>query len=158
MRKLDARRQRVADYINLVAVPFGGDDCLTWPFSRCGKGYGRFKWDYKEHVASRYICEIVHGPPPSERHEAAHSCGKGHEGCVNPRHLRWASHRENMAEARTVHRSMDAFVGRKKLTAMQVRQIREMGGALSHRQIASRFGIAHRSVQRVLDRTHWAQI
>jgi HNH endonuclease len=44
------------------------------------------------------MCELAYGPAPSPRHQVAHSCGKGHEGCVNPRHLRWATPKENSAD------------------------------------------------------------
>jgi hypothetical protein len=48
--------------------------------------------------AHRVMCEIAHGPKPAPGFVAAHTCGKGREGCVNPRHLRWASQKENMAD------------------------------------------------------------
>jgi hypothetical protein len=56
-----------------------GAECLIYPFSRNGGGYG----------ASREMCRLAHGEPPTSEHQAAHSCGRGHEGCVNPMHLSW---------------------------------------------------------------------
>jgi hypothetical protein len=41
------------------------------------------------------MCELVHGPSPSKKHQAAHNCGNGHLGCVNPSHLCWKTPREN---------------------------------------------------------------
>ena len=38
---------------------------------------------------------LAHGEPPTPSYEAAHTCGKGHLGCTNPRHLRWATRSEN---------------------------------------------------------------
>ena len=77
----------------------GGDECLVWPYGKTGSGYGASWKDGKVVLAHRMMCEAVHGAPPTPDHQAAHSCGKGHEGCVNPRHLRWATRRENHADA-----------------------------------------------------------
>ena len=51
--------------------------------------------------AHRFMCEQVNGPPPTPKHIAVHSCGKGREGCVNPRHLRWATCAQNEADKLT---------------------------------------------------------
>jgi hypothetical protein len=75
-----------------------GDDCLIWPFSRDAHGYGQLASDRTVRRAHRVMCEIAHGPKPAPGFVAAHTCGKGREGCVNPRHLRWASQKENMAD------------------------------------------------------------
>ena len=67
------------------------DACLTWPFHRSKNGHAFIKGG----SAARRMCVVAHGEPPTQEHEAAHSCGKGHEGCVNPNHLRWATRQEN---------------------------------------------------------------
>lgn len=33
------------------------------------------------------MCELVYGKPPMPKHQAAHNCGKGNLGCINPKHL-----------------------------------------------------------------------
>jgi hypothetical protein len=66
------------------------------------------------------MCELVNGPPPLGA-LAAHSCGRGHDGCVDPRHLRWATY---------------------KLTAEQVAEIRSLRGKKTQRQIAEEYGIS----------------
>lgn len=77
---------------------FDGGECLRWPFHRDQSGYGRVRVMGKSMAASRFMCELVRGAPPSPEHQAAHSCGNGHLGCVNPRHLRWATPKENMED------------------------------------------------------------
>lgn len=88
-------------------VDFSGSECLTWPFYRKNNGYGEATLDGKKSVASRVMCILAHGEPPTPKHEAAHSCGKGHEGCVNPNHLRWATASENQLE-REAHGTSNA--------------------------------------------------
>src|SRR5260221_680223 len=73
---------------------YSGDECLTWPFARYPDGRANMNGGYP----TRAMCELAYGPAPSPKHEAAHSCGKGHEACVNPRHLRWATPKENAAD------------------------------------------------------------
>ncbi len=85
-------------FISETVLPFRGDDCLIWPFARKETGYAVARIDGKSTRVHRYACEIIHGERPSPRHEVAHSCGNGHIGCVNPHHLRWATHRDNLAE------------------------------------------------------------
>jgi len=89
----DARR-----YFEEVILNYDGDECLPWPFSTADCGYGRIRIGGRKQVVSRAVCERVNGPPPTPAHEAAHSCGKGHEGCCTKRHLRWATRTENQAE------------------------------------------------------------
>lgn len=81
----------------LVAnVNFSDDGCLMWPYGRGPNGrYGATRFEGKSQGAHRVMCILAHGVPPFEGAEAAHSCGNGFAGCVNPRHLRWATRREN---------------------------------------------------------------
>ena len=73
-------------------------DCIEWPYSRNAGGYGRLSIGGSMVHASREMCRTVYGEPPTPAHEAAHSCGNGHLGCVNPNHLRWATHKENSGD------------------------------------------------------------
>jgi hypothetical protein len=80
-------------------VGFSGTECLTWPFARDPGGYPcKHTFDGKPIRAHRVMCILVHGDPPFPKAEAAHSCGNGNLGCVNPNHLSWKTHAENMAD------------------------------------------------------------
>jgi hypothetical protein len=73
------------------------DDCIPWPFSRDDYGYGKMNRDGKSIGVHRYVCEKANGPRPAD-YDACHSCGNGHEGCVNPKHLRWGTRLDNVRD------------------------------------------------------------
>src|SRR5687768_6151405 len=77
-------------------VNYQSDECLIWPYRVNRLGYAHAVIGGVPKVASRWMCILAHGEPDALRTEAAHSCGN--PSCVNPRHLRWASHRENMMD------------------------------------------------------------
>lgn len=144
------------EWIEAVAVPYDSDDCLVWPFYRAPNGYGRIDVDGRPHVASRVICERVHGAPPTSGHVAAHSCLKGHLGCVSPRHLRWATQAENEQDkllSGTSNRG--AQHGMSKLTEDDVRAIRQLSGVMPQAVIGAKFGISKWTVGDIIRRKRW---
>ena len=101
------------------------DECVQWPFHRNNRGYGQIGVDRKVISAHRFICQKQNGAPPTPEYHAAHLCGKGSDGCVNPRHLKWKTASENEAdkfEHGTRARGEDAKQA--KLTAADVAVIR----------------------------------
>lgn len=114
-------------------------ECLFWPFARNPiKGYGTLGHMGKQHYAHRFMCELVHGPAPSKKHQASHSCGKGHWGCVNPLHLSWATNSQNQLD-RKRHGTQPARLNR--LSPETVAQIRALKGIKTQYAIAQQFGI-----------------
>src|SRR5436309_2180466 len=87
-----------------------GDGCVTWPFSRLQNGHGTLGYLGKVYRAHQLMCELAHGPRPTLGHQSAHSCGKGHEGCVNPRHLSWKTASENQQD-RKLHGTNGKGIG-----------------------------------------------
>jgi len=134
-----------------------GDGCLIWPFARKPSGYAEIRWDDKATLATRVMCTLAHGNPPTPEHEAAHSCGKGHEGCIHPQHLRWATHVENEAD-KLIHgtRLRGEQKVTSKLTTDQVKEIRSLRGQLKQREIASIYGVTRQTIGDILNARKWA--
>lgn len=144
------------EYFDTVVLHHAGDECLIWPFSRNGSGYGNIGIDGKTYLVSRLVCEEVNGPPPTAEHEAAHSCGLGHEGCCSPQHLNWATRVENQRD-RLRHGTSPRGeqCGMAKLTQDDVRQIRAMRGEANHAVIADKFGVASSTVCMIQTGKSW---
>ena len=83
----------------LKHVEHDGEECLIWPFARNSKGYPDVRFAGMEGMlAHRVMCVLAHGDPPEPKMDAAHSCGNGQTGCINPRHLSWKTRIDNHAD------------------------------------------------------------
>ncbi|MCZ4500981.1 MAG: hypothetical protein JWQ74_3536 [Marmoricola sp.] len=134
-------------FLHEVAVPYPGDDCLIWPFAKNPAGYGKVSINGVQVHTNRYVCEAAHGVPPSPEHEAAHSCGKGHTGCISPSHLHWATPQQNQQE-RVLHGTDNRCEKHPmaKLTESDVRAIFALMGTQTQIEIALKYGVDRRHV------------
>jgi hypothetical protein len=137
-----------------------GDECLIWPFARHASGYPRMRHDGVSKFASRVMCEVVHGPPPNKGDQALHSCGKGADGCVNPKHIRWGSRKENMSDARR-HGSISRGEARwnAAINEAVVHSIRQkVAAGWTQRDVARTVGVSPQLVNDVWLRKSWAWV
>lgn len=152
-RYSSTKRRHARQFLEEVALNYDGEDCLIWPYSRSGKGYARI---HRQNV-HRIICEYTHGAPPTPEHQARHLCGKGHLGCVAPRHVAWGSPSENQMD-RIDHGTSNRGEqhARHKLTAQEVREIRRIGRRQSAHSMAQRLGVTTSTIYDILRRKSWA--
>jgi hypothetical protein len=145
-----------AKFYETVVLTHCGDECLIWPYTRGSDGYARLKLR-GEHLVQRILCLDLYGPPPSNEHEAAHSCGHGMQGCVNPRHVRWASREQNAADKITHGTApRGTNCGLAKLTEEDVRKIRSLREAgVPNRVIAPQFSISVTAVSNINTGITW---
>lgn len=139
-------------------VGFTGDECLPWPFpSTVGDTDRPACVPFRERhmTACRVMCILAHGEPPTDSHESAHSCGKGDEGCINPKHLSWKTPAENMAD-KVIHgtqpRGEESHLA--VLTTSEVRRIRSMTG--TSKEVAPLFGVSPRHIRNIRSGGSWA--
>jgi hypothetical protein len=119
--------------------------CVIWPFYRGGKhGYAIINYCGKQQLATRVVCKFAHGLPPTPDHEAAHECGKGHEGCISAHHLTWKTHAENEGDKlRHGTHNRGERQGRSRLKEADVHEIRRLvGGGMIYREAADLFGVS----------------
>lgn len=146
-------------YVRDIVMPYDGDDCLIWPFSRTPGGYGQIRVNGKTGYVTRLICQEMFGPPPSPKHHAAHSCGNGSKGCCTKRHLRWASPAENIQD-KFKHGTIikGEAVAASKLTVDQVRHIKSFKGVLTQMEIAAYFGVSQTNISQIFLGKIWRDV
>lgn len=155
-RKRPANGEAQAFFENVV-LPYDGDDCLVWPFSRNPQGYAELRMNGVTKRVHRLVCEAVNGPAPDNDSEALHSCGRGSHGCVSKNHLNWGTHAENMADmVRHGNSPRGERHGNAKLTADDVRIIRRLPDSVSREEIAKMFSIGAQHVTDIRRRKRWA--
>lgn len=136
-------------------VDYAGNDCLIWPLCRNEDGYGKVGYLGRVYRAHRLMCELAHGQAPSAIHQATHSCGQGHTGCVNPKHLSWQTPSENQRDRRK-HGTQDGRGGeRHKLTAEDVAAIRASAGTKTHFDLAVEYGCTRENISRIIRGVVW---
>lgn len=98
-------------------------------------------------LAYRYSALVSSGILNDTQH-ALHSCG--YQKCVNPAHLRWGTHLENMADM--VRHGTNSH----KLTADDVKHIRE--SKKNYAQIAKEYGVHPVSISKIVRRLTWKDV
>ncbi len=142
-------------FINDIVIPHAGAECLQWPFATSSNGYGNLLFQGKRQSAHRLICRLVHGEPPTEKHETAHECGK--RNCVNPRHLSWKTHKQNIDDKARHGTAQRGEAGSAtKLTESEVKLIRALHFRVSQRKLAKQFGVTRGAISHIQSRISWA--
>lgn len=130
-------------------VAHKGAACLIWPFSCDLQGYGQVAVKRRVTRASRVMCALVHGPAPSPRHHAAHSCGRGQDGCFNPDHVSWKTPTENQQDSVQHGTAKKPGGPRRKLTDAQVAEIRALKGTKTQRELGKLFGVCWETIGQI---------
>lgn len=130
-------------------VGYQADTCLPWPFSKDRRvGRGMLGYLGGNYWAHRLMCEMAHGAPPTPKHQAAHNCGKGHYGCVNPRHLEWKTNSENQLDrAKNGNALRNPYGQHGAITNEQKAEIASLAGKMAQTKIAAKLGVSLGCVQ-----------
>lgn len=144
------------EYYETVVLKYEEDVCLIWPFAKTKAGYGKVVRKGKVGHVSRFLCEDTYGPPPTPIHEAAHSCGRGHEACVTKGHLSWKTPAQNAADKfiHGTHNRGEKHVS-SKLKEENVREIISLKGIETQRSLADRFGVRQQTISRIQTGKRW---
>jgi len=123
------------------------DWCLIWPFARDKHGRGMLGYEGRTHWAHRFMCRLMHGDPPTPEHTAAHTCGNGHGGCINPHHLAWKTQAENLEDCR-VHGTLIRHHGGnvRRVLPEEIRAIRDARGYQTQAQLAAKYGVSEGTI------------
>lgn len=138
--------QWLKDHVN-----HAGDECLPWPFGRNENGYGQVSYYGRITKANRVMCILAHGQPPEPRYQAAHSCGNGHLGCVNPKHLSWKTPSQNTREF--VEHNGGTVNHTRRLTLDQIDTIRK--SEKSYIELAAEYGVHKNTIGKICRGKTW---
>ncbi len=131
------------------------DECIMWPYAVNAQGYGIATVDGVQRNANNQMCRLAHGEPFSIWRDAAHSCGV--PGCVNPRHLRWATRRENMADKRLHGTSnIGERNGKTTITEADVLEIRAAPKWL--KPLMEKYGLSRGALVKIRNGSRWAHV
>lgn len=141
-------------------VRFDADRCLKWPYGDRGNGYGALADECGRLIGAHVLmCIKAHGPSDGFRKIVAHSCNKGDEGCVNPRHLRWATAKEN-SEDRIAHGT--SVFGEKsavaKLSEAQALVILQSKGLVTQKYLSEKYNVSQACISEIQRGKKWAHI
>ncbi len=160
--RLPTHLKKIADKGSTMAfllehVFYEGDECLTWPYARNAAGYGLASVHGTQSIASRWMCLLAHGEPKDATQQAAHSCGNGRWGCVNPRHLSWKTPVQNsadkLAHGTTIHGERN---GKTRLTAEDVVAIRNAPADLN--ALAKKYGVSKGCISKIRSGQRWSHV
>jgi hypothetical protein len=131
------------------------DECIEWPYSRNAKGYGLAVVGGKQRGAHNWMCRLAHGEPGPLKRPAAHKCDN--PGCVNPNHLKWATHRENMLDKeRTGKTNRGELNGKTPLTEADVLAIRAAPKWLA--PLVEKYGLSRGAIVKIRSGKRWAHV
>lgn len=144
-------------FIDRVLSSPAVEGCIDWPFATLPTGYGHLWVDGVDIVASRYVCQRVHGDAPTPEHDAAHSCGRGKMGCINPTHVSWKTRSENEGD-KIAHGTNNRGErnGKSKLTAESVKEIMALKGQITGREAGKLFGTTRWTVYKIWSGHLWS--
>lgn len=133
------------------------EECLFWPFGDNGSGYAKARIGSKGCCVHVMMCEAAHGKRPSLAHDAAFTCGNGRKGCVNHRHLVWATWAEIQA-MRVLKGTSNRGerCAQSRLKESEVREIRLLLGRQTQQSIADRFGVSIMAINSIAGGRSWA--
>lgn len=139
-------------------VTHEGDDCVLWPFARDERGYARIRDGGENLPAYRVMCRLAHGEPVEPRAHATHNCGKGTDGCINPRHLEWGTafkNQQDRVEHGTSNRGERCAAHRLKADQVEVIFARLMDGERPY-LLARKYGVHDVTILDIKTGRSWA--
>lgn len=139
--------------------------CHLWTGAVNRQGYGAIKVTLTDGTKKmigphRLALALATGELPSSDIQALHSCDN--PSCVNPKHLRWGSNRDNVIDRVTRDRSAcptGERNGRAQLTAQEVLAIRsepDLWGMTA--QLARQYSVSESTIRQIRQGKLWTHL
>lgn len=129
--------------------------CIEWKGHRQKQGYGTFKLYGKSELAHRVVAKVFHGE--SKKPCVCHTCDN--PPCVNPDHLFWGTHSDNMIDMYKKKRATNSKGTKNyfnKLSEGKVNMVRFLTTtSLRPQQIADIFNVSLTTIYQIKNRKTW---
>lgn len=154
----DLTWERVARFWSRVNIG-QADDCWNWVGTACKDGYGIFTIRGKHVVATHIALTLAGWHRPEGTDNLALHSDKCTTRCVNPRHLRWGTCKENSADMvrlghARAHRGEAHHLTRLKNEDIVFIRTSLMRGS----ELASMFGVSRPTITLIRQRKVWKHI
>lgn len=135
----------------------GHVECIVWPFNKCRNGYGQLHYQGETHKAHR-LSFALSGNEIRDGEYCCHEPKVCHNpSCINPRHLRSATPKENMLDKKIDGTdNIGVKNGQSKLNENRVREIKR--GELTRQQYADKFGVSKSTIDQVVWGNTWKHV
>lgn len=137
-----------------------GKNCTSFGLAQNANGYVKIYYKGKHTSAHRVMCILANGEPPTGKNVAAHTCGRGKEGCLNPNHLCWTNAQGNADDAvkhGVILRGENNPTA--VLTKTEVMEIREHPKTYGYRKkLAARYDVSVACIKAVVAGRTWSHI
>lgn len=137
------------------------DECWPWIGHVNSQGYGKIKGFLKSTEYAHRVSYFLHAGTIDQTLKVLHSCDR--PSCVNPRHLRQGTPRDNNQDCLKRGRNI-TFMGeaqsQAKLNADDVREIRKRYSASTSNQmqLSREFGVTQQLISLIIYRKKWAHV
>ena len=144
-----------ARFLKKIA-PAKWDDCWLWTDKPDTYGYGQFCLNGKKPRAHRVSYELFEGKIPDGL-IVRHTCHR--PLCVNPAHLIVGTQQDNMDDRQRAGRQAKGETnGRAKLPDSAVREIRDLAGRFTQREIGEMYGVSQQQISLIINNKTWKEI
>jgi Predicted DNA binding protein len=137
------------------------DQCIEWIGARRMRGYGSFYDCGKQVLAHRFIWEMSTGKKIPHGKVVMHTCDN--PPCVNPKHLKLGTHKENVEDCNRKGRRKQVSCekhGMAILTPEQVREIRKryVPRKVTLEFLAKEFGVTMAAIHDIIRGRSWKNL
>ena len=131
------------------------NECIVWPFYIMPNGYPQVATHEGMELAHRHVCKRKHGPPPPDKPQTRHLCGKN--ACVNPQHVFWGTQTDNETD-KYLHGTWHDRISNSKITPEIVRSIRKDAVNMSHQELSEKYQTPKSTIKKVVNRHTWKHV
>lgn len=151
--------QWATNFVNATPLP---NHCIEWPFANSGNGYGLLTIGENRRILAHRLCLSLYqgltiGQMPDPKIETRHLCpGKPNSLCVNPLHLKFGTHAENMADNAATGIHKGSKNPRSKLDEKQILAI--LLDSRPTKQIAFDYFVSTSLITAIKRRDRWSHV